>query len=88
MARSDEELQTRIEELEEEERRLRHDEAEAGEAAAADRVAEDAARLEAIRAELVELWDLLRQRRGLRDAGRDPDDAEPRDADTVEKYLG
>jgi len=46
------------------------------------------ARLEAVRVELDRLWDLLRQRRALRDAGRDPDDASERDADTVEGYLG
>jgi hypothetical protein len=34
------------------------------------------------------LWDYLRQRRALRDAGRNPDDAQPRDARTVERYLG
>jgi hypothetical protein len=46
------------------------------------------ARLEAVRVELDRLWDLLRQRRALRDAGQDPDDASERDADTVENYLG
>lgn len=32
-------------------------------------------------------WDLLRQRRALRSAAGDPDQAHARDADTVEKYL-
>jgi hypothetical protein len=32
-------------------------------------------------------WDLLRQRRARRDAGGDPDDAQARDAETVERYL-
>lgn len=32
------------------------------------------------------LWDLLRQRRALRDAGLDPQDASIRDPDTVERY--
>ena len=45
------------------------------------------ARLEAIRVELDRYWDLLRQRRARRRAGRDPDGASPRDADTVEHYL-
>jgi Protein of unknown function (DUF2630) len=45
------------------------------------------ARLEAIRVELDRYWDLLRQRRARRAAGRDPERASPRDADTVEHYL-
>src|SRR5687768_3183759 len=49
---------------------------------------EEHARLEAVRVELDRLWDLLRQRRALRNAGQDPDDASERDADTVENYLG
>ena len=44
------------------------------------------ARREAVRVELARCWDLLRQRRALRDAGDDPDAAQVRDADTVERY--
>ena len=44
------------------------------------------ARLEEVRVELDRYWDLLRQRRRRR-AGRDPEGASPRDADTVEHYL-
>jgi hypothetical protein len=84
---SDEQVQARIEELEAEERALRHDESEAG-AAGGERVAADAERLDALKVELDRLWDYLRQRRALRDAGRDPDEAELRDATTVERYLG
>ncbi len=84
---SDEQVQARIEKLEEEERRLRHDEGEAR-TAAGDRVAADAERLEVVRVELDRLWDYLRQRRALRDAGKNPDSAEMRDAGTVERYLG
>ena len=84
---SDEQVQARIEKLEAEERALRHDESEAG-ATGGERVAADAERLEALRVELDRLWDYLRQRRALRDAGRDPDEAELRDAGTVERYLG
>ena len=50
-------------------------------------VEEDARRLEAVQIELDRCWDLLRQRRALRDAGANPDDAEARDASTVERYL-
>ena len=47
---------------------------------------QDHERLESVRVELDRCWDLLRQRRALRDAGGDPDDAAVRDADVVEKY--
>jgi hypothetical protein len=86
--RSDEQIQARIDALEEEERRLRHDEGDAADAKSDERLAEDAQRLEAIRVELDQLWDYLRQRRALRDAGQDPDDAQMRDEGTVERYLG
>jgi Protein of unknown function (DUF2630) len=85
---SDDQVQARIEELEEEERRLRRDEERAAEAEGDERIAADAKRLEAVRVELDRLWDYLRQRRALRDAGRNPDDAQMRDAGTVERYLG
>jgi uncharacterized protein DUF2630 len=90
MAKSvtDEQVQAKIEELEQEERRLRTDESEAAEADADDQVARDAQRLEAIRIELDQLWDYLRQRRALRDAGQDPDNAQIRDPGTVERYWG
>ena len=84
---SDEQVQAHIERLEAEERALRHDESETG-ARAGERVAADAARLEEVRVCLDRLWDYLRQRRALRDAGRNPDEAELRDARTVERYLG
>jgi hypothetical protein len=88
MAMTDEQVQARIEELEQEEGRLRQDEAAAGEAERDDEVAADAERLAAIRVELDRLWDYLRQRRALRDSGGDPDDASMRDAGTVEGYEG
>jgi Protein of unknown function (DUF2630) len=47
---------------------------------------QDHERLENVRVELDRCWDLLRQRRALRDAGGDPDDAAVRDPDVVEKY--
>jgi hypothetical protein len=84
---SDEQVQARIEELEQEERRLRQDESDAADRGGS-RVADDAARLEAVKIELDQLWDYLRQRRALRDAGQDPDGAKIRDANTVERYLG
>jgi hypothetical protein len=43
-------------------------------------------RLESIRVELDQCWDLLRQRRALREFGDDPDQARVRPPDVVEKY--
>ena len=43
-------------------------------------------RLRTVKVSLDQMWDLLRQRRALRDAGRDPDDADLRPSDTVEGY--
>jgi hypothetical protein len=48
--------------------------------------AEDRERLRKIRIELDQCWDLLRQRQALRDAGRDPDEAQVRPPDIVESY--
>jgi len=53
----------------------------AGEASDSDRE-----RLEALRLSLDQCWDLLRQRRARRDAGQDPEGAEVRPAQVVERY--
>ncbi|TXL57881.1 DUF2630 family protein [Aeromicrobium terrae] len=50
--------------------------------------AEEQQRLRSIEVELDRCWDLLRQRRALRDAGNDPDAAAARSAAEVEGYLG
>jgi hypothetical protein len=47
---------------------------------------EDQARLAALQVELDQCWDLLRQRRALREFGKDPDAAKVRSADIVENY--
>jgi hypothetical protein len=47
----------------------------------------DHEQLTKINVELDQCWDLLRQRRALRDAGQDPDHAEVRSANVVERYL-
>ncbi|MDQ1506442.1 MAG: hypothetical protein QOD57_4169 [Actinomycetota bacterium] len=44
------------------------------------------ARLKTVEVALDQCWDLLRQRRASRHAGRDPEDANVRDATTVEGY--
>jgi len=46
----------------------------------------DRLRLAEIELQLDRYWDLLRQRRARREAGLDPDEAEPRSIDTVEHY--
>jgi hypothetical protein len=82
---SDESIAARIESLVDEERELRrreqvdHNDEELLEA--------DRERLSAVRVELDRCWDLLRQRRGREEFGQDPDDAQVRDAETVERYL-
>jgi hypothetical protein len=43
-------------------------------------------RLEELKVTLDQMWDLLHQRRARRDAGLDPDKAETRSPDVVEKY--
>lgn len=81
----DESILGRIESLVKEEHALQDQ--ERGDAVRSDALAADQERLERVSVELDRCWDLLRQRRALRNAGQDPDDAEARDVDTVEKYL-
>lgn len=78
---SDEQIQAQIDKLESEREGLRQ-----REGATDPTLEEDARRLEELGVELDRLWDLLRQRRALRDAGDDPDLASERAADVVEKY--
>jgi hypothetical protein len=47
---------------------------------------EDRARLADLKAHLDQCWDLLRQRRALREFGKDPDEAKVRPAKIVENY--
>lgn len=47
---------------------------------------EEHRRLDQLKVALDQAWDLLDQRRGLREAGRNPDDAKQRDPATVENY--
>ena len=77
---SDESVAARIEKLVSEEHELRgREQADSG---SSDRLEADQQRLRAAEIELDRCWDLLRQRRALREAGADPDDAHVRDADT------
>jgi len=81
---SDESITNQIERLVAEEHKLRSSE----EADSSDegRLADDQRRLDEVAIELDRCWDLLRQRRALREAGADPDEAQARDASTVERY--
>jgi hypothetical protein len=81
---SDESIAARIERLVDEEHELRN--REQADAADDDALETDRERLSSVEVELDRCWDLLRQRRALREAGADPDEAEVRDAGTVEGY--
>jgi Protein of unknown function (DUF2630) len=81
---SDESIAARIERLVAEEQDLRR--REEAESSDVDALEEDKDRLRAVEVELDQCWDLLRQRRALRAAGADPDQAAARDPDTVERY--
>ena len=51
-----------------------------------DRTEQDNQRLKELEVELDQCWDLLRQRRALREFGNDPDQAHVRSVKTVEDY--
>ena len=74
---TDESVLSQIERLAEEEQELySHEEIDK----------ESQKRLEHIQVQLDQCWDLLRQRRALREFGKDPDEAEVRPAKMVEDY--
>jgi hypothetical protein len=76
---SDQAVLAQIERLLAEEHRMY----ERGKLSDADRI-----RLKEISVELDQLWDLLRQRRALREFGKDPNEARIRPPEVVEKYKG
>ena len=78
----DQEIENRIQALVDEEHRLREQLA-SGEISAA----EERTRLAEAEAALDRMWDLLRQRRALREFDANPDQAEPRPVEEVEGYL-
>ena len=49
---------------------------------------EEQARLRSVEVELDQCWDLLRQRAAMREFGEDPESAEVRSPDVVERYRG
>jgi hypothetical protein len=81
---SDESIAGRIERLVAEEHGLR--EREQADSPDDEALQADRDRLQAVEVELDQCWDLLRQRRAQRDAGADPDAAQARDPDVVERY--
>ena len=77
---ADERVHDRIEQLVAEEQDLYQRGAEGGLSPG------DHQRLAGIKVQLDQCWDLLRQRRALREAGYDPDSARVRDPNVVERY--
>ena len=76
----DTQIHQRIEQLVAEEHELWQREA------GGDAGADEQRRLAEVGVALDQCWDLLRQRRALRDAGRDPDAAQSRSEEVVEHY--
>ena len=81
---ADERIANRIEQLVTEEHELRQ--REEADSTSEDALESDRERLRAVEVELDRCWDVLRQRRALREAGADPERAQVRDERTVEGY--
>jgi hypothetical protein len=81
---SDESITARIDQLVSEEKELRS--REQADRDDDDSLEQDRERLRAVEVELDRCWDLLRQRRAKEEFDQDPDQAEARDAGTVEGY--
>jgi hypothetical protein len=81
---SDESIAARIESLVAEEQGLRR--REQVDSKDTQQLEADQERLRAVEIELDRCWDLLRQRRAREEFGQDPDEAQVRDAGTVERY--
>jgi Protein of unknown function (DUF2630) len=77
---NDEEIVQQIDQLMGEEHQLERDHGERGLSDA------ERARLGQIEVQLDQCWDLLRQRRARRHAGKDPAEAQVRPSDVVEHY--
>jgi coenzyme F420-reducing hydrogenase alpha subunit len=71
-------IMSRINELVEEEHKLRE---------GTEHTAEQRARMSELEANLDQAWDLLRQRRAKRQYDEDPEEAQERPESTVESYL-
>ncbi|MBV9166055.1 MAG: DUF2630 family protein [Solirubrobacterales bacterium] len=80
----DQSIAARIEGLVAEEHQLRR--REEADRRSDEQLEEDQRRLRAVEVELDRCWDLLRQRRAREEFGQDPDEAQARDSDTVQRY--
>jgi hypothetical protein len=80
----DESIANQIENLVAEEHKLRS--REAADRKDDEQLEEDQRRLRDVEIELDRCWDLLRQRRAREEFEQDPDEAQVRDAGTVERY--
>ena len=80
----DQSITARIESLVAEEHKLQH--REQADSTDEGRLEADRERLRDVQVELDRCWDLLRQRRAREEFGQDPNEAQARDADTVERY--
>ena len=78
----DQQLLSRIDELVREEEDLLH--RHEGDGLSPD----EETRMAALKVQLDQAWDYLRQRRAYEQSGLDPDDASERDPETVEDYEG
>lgn len=76
----DDQIHGRIEQLVSEEHQLWNRES------SGDATDDDRRRLDQLKVSLDQCWDLLRQRRALREDGGNPDDAQVRSEDVVERY--
>jgi hypothetical protein len=76
----DQEIVARINRLVDEEHQLER--THVGEGLSPD----ESERLQALEVQLDQCWDLLRQRRARREYNQNPDDADVRDPNTVERY--
>jgi hypothetical protein len=77
---NDAEIVVRIDQLVQKEHQLEREHAQTGLSE------QDRTRLGDIEVQLDQCWDLLRQRRARRNAGKDPSEAEVRAPDVVEHY--
>jgi hypothetical protein len=77
---NDDRIHSRIEQLVSEEHELWQREAAGG------ATEDDRRRLDSLKVSLDQCWDLLRQRRALREAGLDDEGAQARDPEVVEGY--
>jgi hypothetical protein len=85
---NEQQLSDLIDQLENEQSRLRSGEEAAANSGDEVKLAGDRTRIAEIKLQLEQLWDLQRQRTALTESGQNPDDAQVRDTSTIENYKG